>query len=477
LLTEIGKLFYRPNLIIMQTRYHYLLRFTLASTDLSLVNVCFLLGYYLSNHRGDRLNFQIVEQYAIFCNIIWLLCAGIFRLYAEQTLHNQESIYKSTWQSVALHISLFIAYLFFTKSEELPRYFIFCFYIQMIFGFLLSRFAGTALQAFLNKNFGIRKSVAVLDINQGGSKLADYLQRQSSLNFVGFLNEESTYINEYGELIMASAAKQLNEAVNSGVEEVFVSIDTNRMGDMTELIKEGEKQCIRLKFVPDLTALQTNFDFYRMGNFTVLSARTESLAQIDNRFKKRLFDIIISSAVILFILSWLYPLLAIIIKLQSPGPVLFKQLRSGRDNKPFCCYKFRSMRVNHESDLRQASKDDDRITPVGRFMRKTSLDEFPQFFNVLFGYMSIIGPRPHMLSHTEQYRRIIDKYMVRHFLKPGISGVAQINGYRGETKDPGLMEKRIEQDIWYMENWSLMLDLRITFLTIINVFKGGENAG
>jgi putative colanic acid biosynthesis UDP-glucose lipid carrier transferase len=341
--------------------------------------------------------------------------------------------------------------------------------------FLLSRFTGTALQALLNKNFGVRKAVAILDMNHGGSKLAKYLGQQSSLNFVGFLNEGIS-VSEQGELVMTSAARQLTAAVNSGVEEVFVSIDSSRMNDVTELIREGEKQCVRLKFVPDLTALETNFRFDRMGDFTVLCARTEPLESIENRFKKRLFDILISSAVVVFILSWLYPILAIIIKLQSPGPVLFKQLRSGRDNKPFWCYKFRSMRINDESDNRQASVNDNRITPIGRFMRRTNLDEFPQFFNALFGQMSVIGPRPHMVSHTEQYSKIIDKYMVRHFLKPGISGLAQVNGYRGETKDPSLMEKRVEHDIWYMENWSLMFDLRIVFLTIINTLKGEENA-
>ena len=132
--------------------------------------------------------------------------------------------------------------------------------------------------------------------------------------------------------------------------------------------------------------------------------------------------------------------------------------------------------MNRESDQLQASLNDERITPIGRFMRKTSLDEFPQFLNVLLGYMSIMGPRPHMLSHTEQYRGIVDKYMIRHFLKPGISGWAQINGYRGETKNTTLMAKRVEYDIWYMENWSLMLDVRILFITIVNIFKGDKNA-
>ena len=222
----------------------------------------------------------------------------------------------------------------------------------------------------------------------------------------------------------------------------------------------------------NITPFQINY----MGEFPVLSVRHEPLEDMQSRVKKRLFDVVFSLLVIVFIISWLYPLLALIIKIQSPGPVLFKQLRSGRDNQPFWCYKFRSMHVNANSDSKQAHKGDSRITAIGRFMRKTSLDEFPQFVNVLFGNMSIVGPRPHMLNHTEEYRAIIDQYMVRQFLKPGITGWAQVNGYRGETKDPSLMQKRVEHDIWYMENWSAMLDLRIVFITIFSILKGEENA-
>jgi len=459
----------------METRYFYLLRFTLAWTDLALVNVCFFLAYYLSNKYAVAIDKNIYLHSVIICNLIWIICTGVSKLYTDQTIHKPESIYRATWKSLALHMALFVAYLFFSNSIYFSKYFFISFYALLLMSFLLSRFTGTALQALLNKNFGVRKAVAILDMNQGGSKLARYLEQQNSLNFVGFL-DDGISVSEQGELVMTSAAKQLTAAVNSGVDEVFVSIDTHRMSEVTELIREGEKQCVRLKFVPDLTALEANFRFDRMGNFTVLCARSEPLEHMENRFKKRLFDMLVSSAVIIFILSWLYPLLAVIIKLQSPGPVLFKQLRSGRDNKPFWCYKFRSMRINNESDHRQATADDDRITPIGRLMRRTSLDELPQFFNVLFGQMSVIGPRPHMISHTEQYRKIIDKYMVRQFLKPGISGLAQVNGYRGETRDTRLMEKRVEHDISYMENWSLMLDLRIVFLTIVNIFRGEERA-
>ncbi|MDB5135604.1 MAG: Undecaprenyl-phosphate glucose phosphotransferase, partial [Mucilaginibacter sp.] len=440
------------------------------------VNLCFFLGYYLTDHYFVSIDKNLYFHNIALCNLIWVICSGFFRLYTQQIIRKEELIYKATWKSVALHTCLFVMYLFASNYGDFSKYFLIIFYSLLILSFILSRFTGTAFQAILNKKFDVRTAVAILGMNQGGLKLAEYLGKQSSLNFVGFLGEGSTSVNEAGELIFPSTADQFRAASNSGIDEVFVCIDTDKMSHLPELIKEGEKQCIRLSFVPDFTALQTNLRFDQRGEFMVLCARNEPLEKIDCRLRKRLFDIVVSSLVIVFILSWLYVVLAIIIKMQSRGPVLFKQLRSGKDNKPFWCYKFRSMRMNDQSELRQASIDDDRITPIGRFMRRTSLDEFPQFFNVLFGYMSILGPRPHMLSHTEQYRQIIDKYMIRHFLKPGISGWAQINGYRGETKNALLMEKRVEHDIWYMENWSLMLDVKIMFLTIINVFRGEKNA-
>lgn len=193
-----------------------------------------------------------------------------------------------------------------------------------------------------------------------------------------------------------------------------------------------------------------------------------------NRTLKRLLDIVISLAVIVFILSWLVPLLVIIIKIESRGPGIFKQERSGRNNKPFWCYKFRSMRVNNSD--RQATKGDYRTTRIGAFMRRTSVDELPQFFNVLFGEMSIVGPRPHMLKHTEEYSLTVDQYMDRHFLRPGITGWAQVNGYRGEIRDHAQIIGRTECDIWYIENWTITGDFKIIFKTIASVVTGDENA-
>jgi exopolysaccharide biosynthesis polyprenyl glycosylphosphotransferase len=207
-----------------------------------------------------------------------------------------------------------------------------------------------------------------------------------------------------------------------------------------------------------------------------MTLRNEPLENIVNRFVKRLFDIGFSTLVFILFLWWFIPLIALIIKLTSKGPVFFIQERSGIKNKSFNVIKFRTMYVNDDAHYKQATKYDERITPIGKFLRSTSLDEMPQFINVLTGQMSVIGPRPHMLKHTEEYSKIIDKFMVRHLVKPGITGWAQVNGYRGETKEVEDMEGRVRADVWYIENWSFTLDIKIIILTIINLLRGEENA-
>ena len=194
-----------------------------------------------------------------------------------------------------------------------------------------------------------------------------------------------------------------------------------------------------------------------------------------NRLLKRLFDIVLS-ILCLIPTALLMPVIASVIKLQSPGPIFFRQLRTGLNGHDFYCYKFRSMHVNRDADRLQATKDDPRKFPFGNLMRKTNIDELPQFWNVLIGNMSIVGPRPHMLAHTEQYDKLIDKYMVRHLVKPGITGWAQVTGFRGETSELWQMEGRVERDIWYIQHWSLWLDMRIIWMTVKSVFKRDEKA-
>ncbi len=195
-----------------------------------------------------------------------------------------------------------------------------------------------------------------------------------------------------------------------------------------------------------------------------------------SHFFKRLFDILFSLFIIVFVFSWLFPILAILIKLESRGAVFFVQTRTGLHNEHFKCYKFRSMYINTEAHIKQATRNDNRVTRIGAFMRKTSLDELPQFFNVLKGDMSIVGPRPHMVHHTEKFSQITDQYRKRHLFKPGITGWAQISGLRGEIKNTEAVLKRVEADIWYLKNWSFLLDIRIIFLTFWIMLKGDTNA-
>lgn len=261
------------------------------------------------------------------------------------------------------------------------------------------------------------------------------------------------------------------------IDEIYCSLFDLSNTQVNEVINFADNNLKILKFLPDnkeFFARNLKLDYY--GYIPILSLRSIPLDDILNQFIKRTFDIIFSLFIIIFVLSWLIPILAFFIKRESKGPVFFMQMRNGLNYKEFNCYKFRSMKPNEDADIEQVSKNDPRITKVGRFMRKTSIDELPQFFNVFLGEMSVVGPRPHMVSHTEMYAAKVDKFMVRHFIKPGITGLAQTNGFRGEVENDQDIIYRVKYDIFYMENWSLLLDLKIIFMTLFNAIKGEEKA-
>lgn len=266
-------------------------------------------------------------------------------------------------------------------------------------------------------------------------------------------------------------------AVQNRIDIVYCALPGTRKDQITELMEFCERNTIRFRVIPSadsfIPVVETgNLEFH--GSVPVSKLRNEPLDNRWSRAAKRAFDIVFSLGVILFVFSWLFPILALAVKLSSKGPVFFKQTRLGEGKKKFSCYKFRSMRMNKEADSKQATKNDPRVTKVGAFLRKSNLDEMPQFFNVLLGQMSVVGPRPHPLRLNDQFRDIIDKYMVRHFVRPGITGWAQVNGFRGETRTPELMEKRVDLDVWYLENWSFMLDLKIVVKTVTNMLGGKE---
>lgn len=282
-------------------------------------------------------------------------------------------------------------------------------------------------------------------------------------------------IDQLNQLMDATINDTINGIPNN-IEEVFCCLSHDNSEEIVRIMQFCDKNVIHFYYLPrQFGEYRLHLDPLQYLGKSVFTNRLEPLSKLGNRVIKRSFDVVVSSLVCLCLLPFL-PIIAIIIKCQSPGPLFFKQARTGLNGKTFQCMKFRSMHVNKESDTAQATKDDPRKFAFGNFMRKTNIDEFPQFFNVLKGDMSIVGPRPHMLHHTEIYGAIIDKYMVRHFSKPGITGWAQVTGYRGETKELWQMEERIKRDIWYIENWSFWLDIRIIYLTAKSIIIPDKNA-
>lgn len=265
--------------------------------------------------------------------------------------------------------------------------------------------------------------------------------------------------------------------ISSKTDEIYCSLADLSDSQISDIIDFADNNLKTLKFIPDdkkLFSRTVKFEYY--GYIPVISLRTILQDEAINKIIKRLFDIVFSSFIIIGLLSWLVPLLAIILKLESKGRVFFIQKRNGLNYKEFNCYKFRSMYINDKADTDLASKNDVRITNVGKFIRKTSIDELPQFFNVFFGEMSVVGPRPHMVSVANVYALKVDKFMARHFIKPGITGLAQTKGYRGEVETDEDIINRVKYDIFYMENWSILLDIEIIFKTIFHVLRGDEKA-
>ena len=266
-------------------------------------------------------------------------------------------------------------------------------------------------------------------------------------------------------------------AAHKDVHYLFCCLPSHKANIILPLINYCENHLVNFYSVPNVrNYLHKNMTFNLMGSVPYLSLRPEPLAFPENRIMKRAFDVAVS----LVFICTLFPIILIIVfvitELTMPGPLFFCQKRNGLNGKEFKMIKFRSMKVNDDADRLQATKDDPRKTKWGNIMRKFNIDEFPQFINVLIGDMSVVGPRPHMLLHTDEYSKLINKYMVRHFVKPGVTGWSQVTGWRGETQKLEDMEGRVRGDIWYLEHWSFGLDLYIIYRTVANIFHGEENA-
>ena len=278
-------------------------------------------------------------------------------------------------------------------------------------------------------------------------------------------------------LYLGKPEQTIDYLTKNKVNQLYCCLPSALSECIVPVINYCENNLIHFYSVPNVrNYLRHRMYFEMIGSVPILSIRKEPLGKIENRLIKRIFDVAFSLLFLCTLFPIIFLIVGVTIKITSPGPIFFRQKRNGLNNKEFWCYKFRSMKVNKESDTLQATLNDPRKTKFGDFMRRTNIDELPQFINVLLGDMSIVGPRPHMLKHTEEYSKIINKYMVRHFIKPGITGWAQVTGFRGETRELEDMEGRVKADIWYMEHWSFLLDLYIMYKTVANVLRKDKQA-
>lgn len=318
--------------------------------------------------------------------------------------------------------------------------------------------------------------VAIVGTNETAERLAQAMTHDPGFGYkiIGFFDQMKPFVFK-GEY--AGTLDNLEELTRSGkVDKIFFCLTGERYNELSRSIKIADDNIVEFYYVPQMSKyLRRNFSLNNIGEMPILSLRRNPLNSTLNRAIKRSFDLLFSSIVLLFSPIIFIPV-AIGIKISSPGPVFFKQKRTGYRGKDFNCLKFRTMRVNATADTAQATADDPRKTRFGDFLRRTNIDELPQFINVWLGQMSVVGPRPHMLKHTQDYSRLIDKYMVRHVVKPGITGWAQVNGLRGLTDQLWKMERRVEYDVWYVEHWNFFLDLKIIIRTLINSIAGEENA-
>lgn len=448
--------------------------------DLLLLNYALYLSAIAKFGNLDPLFLKEEKIIVLLANLVWI--GLLMQKDSHQIIRSEyiESILKRTGRTIFIHTALIGVFVLFLDYEDISRLWLMYFYLFFFVLLMISRYILMKLLKYLRaKGYNLKKFI-IAGANETGEKMRKILAKDSAFGyeFLGFFDQQDPAVLS-AELPIVGGFEDVEEfIIKEKVDELYVALHINNVEIINKLTKIGEQNLVKIKFIPDFQLYtksnKVEVTFY--GNTPILMFRKEPLELVINRLIKKVFDICFSVVVMLLIFPWLFPVIMLIIKLESPGPVFFKQRRSGRDNQSFTCYKFRSMYVNDLAHKKQARKGDSRITKFGAFMRKTSMDELPQFFNVLLGNMSVVGPRPHMINLAKEYGELIDNYSVRHYTKPGITGWAQINGYRGETKELSDMKNRVEYDIWYIENWSLLLDLKIIVRTMINVFKGEENA-
>lgn len=454
-------------------RYGRYIQLILNCVDFLIINIAFIIAARLSP-----------EFVAECTRTVWLL-ANISYLPAAYLLaHTQttrsigmEHVLTNSIKAVAFHAPVFICTLYFLQLDRIPWVAFAEFYGAMLVLFPLWWLLSRIIIKYFRRRGRNFSRVLIVGSNPMARKLYDVMSSDIGFGYriMGFFDDAPC--SRIPEGMYRGTIDDLETYVaENGIDEIFCVLPGDQADQINRTLQIAENHVAQYYYVPQIGKnVNRNYDMYALGPIPAMSVRHQPLTRLSNRLCKRAFDLAFSG-LFMIVSPLIFIPVGIAIKISSPGPVFFKQKRTGYRGREFNCYKFRTMRVNAAADTQQATKDDPRKTRLGNLLRRTSIDELPQFINVLKGEMSVVGPRPHMLRHTEQYSRLIQKYMVRHYIKPGITGWAQINGYRGQTEELWQMEKRVEHDVWYIEHWSTMLDLKIIFRTVYNAIHGEKNA-
>ncbi len=410
------------------------------------------------------------------CSFIWITLALFTRDYKIGRAVSFYYTFKKAFTSVFLFVSIIALLWVFVENNQIDRHFLISF-ILLLFVWVSIYRATVHLVLDRYRTFGgnIRRSV-IIGYDELGFNLYKLIQKrpQFGIRVKGFLSLNGE--KEKLDYPLLGDISLLESDELAKLDFIYIS-DKISTEIKNSVVNFADENLIKVKLLPDIKLdVLKSIVLRRYEHVSVIDLNHLPLDGLLNRILKRTFDLLFSIVVVVGIMSWLYPIIALLIKIDSKGPVIFKQGRHGENNSVFTCYKFRTMYKNELSDEKWATKNDYRVTKVGQFLRRTSIDELPQIFNVLLGQMSVVGPRPHPIKLNEAYQDRVQKFANRHSFKPGITGLAQSMGYRGEISQFHQMNSRVRLDRFYLQNWSFVLDIKIIIMTLISLYKGQDYA-
>jgi putative colanic acid biosynthesis UDP-glucose lipid carrier transferase len=446
--------------------------------------IIILIAYLIAKKFSYNIDLQYFSYPFFFLSIVlWFVMSVFSKIYFEKRSNKfAEEMVQMIYHAILFIVSLSSVLFFLNLNHKFPSKFVLVFANILTFLAILSKYAiRKKIHAYLNKGI-FYDQVLLVGSTVAAEEFIDAVKKYYYYGYkcIGYIDDQDQLKKECAYLGNLNDLHTILRTTE--IDEVFIALPTGENEKIQNCIAICDGLNIKVRILPNLTEFTSSSVYINnIGLLPVVNVGDLPLDKRENRLLKRSFDIIFSLFFFILLGSFIFPLLAIIIKSSSKGPIFFKQERWGLNNKRITCYKFRSMYkessdIDEDGNFQQAFKNDPRITLIGKILRKTNMDELPQFWNVLIGNMSVVGPRPHPTQLNIQSMELVDNYMLRHMVIPGITGLAQVNGCRGETRTTEDMQKRVNFDLYYIQRWNFWLDLQIIIQTIINIFRGDQNA-